>query len=347
MFPHVRAPIAFVGLIGCLACGSARADEFAWELTGLVSEADQVSFLETDFWSLQATHFFDPVDDANGPYALAAFLDPSTRVSVAVSHEERTIAAGISGIGGLPVFTPVVVEADAYAVSGLYLLPQSKWYFGGRYTESDIGDSASFEQPENGYGVLVGKYLGSATTLEAAWNVYESEREFPVGSFCIVGQPCTVLGTGESKRQQELASVSVLHVRRSRSMTYSLSGRIAGSRANVSLKTPAVTLPPPFNSTFPAIDSSFSLPRLQSYFVGGEVFPTAKLGLRLGYTRWDDDTPADDAYDVAATWFVRRDFGIQFIYSRQNFDDIGSIFLFTDDDFDAADTATIRLIGRL
>jgi hypothetical protein len=77
------------------------------------------------------------------------------------------------------------------------------------------------------------------------------------------------------------------------------------------------------------------------------VFPTAKLGLRLGYTRWDDDTPADDAYDVAATWFVRRDFGIQFIYSRQNFDDIGSIFLFTDDDFDAADTATIRLIGRL
>jgi hypothetical protein len=265
------------------------------------------------------------------------------------------VAAGTGPVAGNPgggpitlppgFFVPVVVEADAYTLGGRYVLPESKWYFGGSYTKSDIGDRASFAQPEERYGVLVGKYLGSATTLEVAWNTNETEREFPRATICPGGQPCIDFGIGTNKRQQEHASVSVLHVRRLRSMTYSLSGRIAGSRANVSINYPEVTLPPPVSITLPALDLSASLPRLQSYSVGGELFPTAKLGVRIGYTRWDDDTHADDAYDVVATWFVRRDFGLQFIYSQQSLDD-GTAPLFFDDDFKAADTVAIRLVGR-
>jgi hypothetical protein len=153
------------------------------------------------------------------------------------------------------------------------------------------------------------------------------------------------LATGTGKRQQEHASVNVFHVRAFRSMTYSLSGRIAGSRANSAVDIPAVTFPPPINITLPAFVSTVSLPRLQSYSVGAELFPTAKLGVRFGYTRWDDDTRADDAYDVAVSWFVRRDFGLQFVYSQQSFDD-GTGVLMRDDDFEAADTVAIRLVGR-
>jgi hypothetical protein len=80
--------------------------------------------------------------------------------------------------------------------------------------------------------------------------------------------------------------------------------------------------------------------------VGAELFPTAKLGVRIGYTRWDDDTPADDAYDVAATWFVRRDLGLEVSYSKQSAD--GDPFtVFMDDYFDHSETVAIRVIGRL
>jgi hypothetical protein len=68
--------------------------------------------------------------------------------------------------------------------------------------------------------------------------------------------------------------------------------------------------------------------------------------VRIGYTRWDDDTPADDAYDVAATWFVRRDLGFQVSYSKQNTDgDPPAIF--ADDYFDDSETVAVRVIGRL
>jgi hypothetical protein len=342
--PRVRT--AFIAFVMCLASVRAPADEFAWELTALASEADQISFTETDYWALQATHFFAPVDDANGPYALASFFDPATRASLAVSREKETVAIGIfAGTGGPPpVLTPFVVEADAYSVGGRYVFPESKWYFGGSYTKSDIGAQASFSQPENRYSLLVGKYLGSATTLEVAWNTNESERDFPVAGSCMNGQSCVTID-GTNKRQQDHASVSVFHVRRFHSMTYSLSGRIAGSRANVSVTSPGGSLPPPFSITLPPLNLSASLPRLQSYSVAGELFPTAKLGVRIGYTRWDDDTRADDAYNVAATWFVRRDLGLQFIYSQQSVDD-GTAFVFFDDDFENADTAAIRVIGR-
>jgi hypothetical protein len=139
--------------------------------------------------------------------------------------------------------------------------------------------------------------------------------------------------------------VNVLHVRRFRSTTYSLSGRITGSRANVSVTSPGGTLPPPSTITVPALNLNVSLPRLQSYSVGGELFPTAKLGVRIGYTRWDDDTQADDAYDVAATWFVRRDLWLQFSYSKQTVDGDPSA-LFTDDYFDYAETVAVHVIGR-
>jgi hypothetical protein len=341
-----RAPLAFVAFIGYLASGRAHADEFSWELSGLVSESDAGPALETDFSALQATHFFDPVDDANGPYALALFFDPATRVSLAFSHEKRTADANF--VGPSPIVLPdIVTKTDDYSVGGRYVFPGSKWYFGGSYTKSDIEDPGSLAQPDidaSGYGLLVGKYLGSATTLEVTFNTSERESEFPIVA-CLLLQPCTTLATGTSEERRDHASVNVFHVRRFRSMTYSLSGRIAESSGRVAIDTPSFTLPPPSNFPVPATTLDVSIPRLKSYSVGGELFPTVKLGVRIGYSRWDDDTPAGDAYDVATTWFVRRDIGLQFVFSRHTIDDAAAV-IFTDEDFQHADTATVRVIGR-
>jgi hypothetical protein len=49
---------------------------------------------------------------------------------------------------------------------------------------------------------------------------------------------------------------------------------------------------------------------------------------------------------VAATWFVRRDLGLQVSYSKQSAD--GDPFtVFMDDYFDHSETVAIRVIGRL
>jgi hypothetical protein len=347
-----RVPIAFVSFISCLAFAAAHADEFSWELSGLVGESESDPLLEAENSGLQATRFFAPVDDANGPYALASFFDPTSRVSVAWGHERLKISTAVASLPGVPgpsASLELVTKTDDYSVGGRYVLPRSKWYFGGSYTTADI------ENPDqlgtrivdaSGYGVLIGKYLGSATTLEAAFDSTEHDSE-SLYTVCIGQLICLAAGTLTMEQRGDHASVSVLHVRRLRSMTYSLSGRIAGSSGDATIHTPSIVLPlpgPPV--TVPTRSIGFSLPRLQSYSVAGEIFPTAKLGVRIGYARWDDKTPADDAYDVAATWFVRRDLGIQFIYSKQTADST-TIGIFTDDDFHNAETATVRMIGRL
>jgi hypothetical protein len=340
-----RVLIVIGSFIACFAGGSVHADEFAWELSAFAAESEAGPLVETDESALQATHFFDPVDDANGPYALASFFDPTSRLSVLLSHGKQTTRP--DGFDPSPIVLPdAITKIDDYAVSGRYVLPQSRWYFGGSYTKSDIGTESSAEPDAegSGYGLLVGKYLGSATTLEVALNSSELDSTFPI-PFCPLGQPCVTVATATTEEQREHASVNVLHVRRARSMTYTLSGRIAGSRGRLAVAVPAVTLPPPVNLPIPAFDLQVSIPRLQSYSVAGELFPTQKLGVRLGYTRWDDDTPADDAYDVAVTWFVRRDLGLQLSYARQSVDD-ATMGIFTDFDFDNSDTTTIRVIGR-
>jgi hypothetical protein len=76
------------------------------------------------------------------------------------------------------------------------------------------------------------------------------------------------------------------------------------------------------------------------YSVGGEIFPTQKLGVRLGYSRWDGDSPIDDAYDVSVTWFVTRRVALGFSFADQR-NEGDSPFV------DDTETAAIRVVGRL
>src|SRR5262245_17939839 len=108
-------------LVCFLLAATARAEEFAWEPSGFASHLEQDPLFEVDRSSLAFTHYFDPVDDAAGPYGLAAFLDPGTRVAAAVDHEKNTSNTIGGTPGPLPVPPALVTESDEYSVSGRYV----------------------------------------------------------------------------------------------------------------------------------------------------------------------------------------------------------------------------------
>src|SRR5512134_1167796 len=99
--------------------------EYSWELAGRLGDDEHEPSGESDHASVASTYYFDPVEDGTGPHALAAFLDPATRVSLIVSRDEETLASGADS------------ETADYAVSGQYLLPRSKWFVGGRFSRGD------------------------------------------------------------------------------------------------------------------------------------------------------------------------------------------------------------------
>jgi hypothetical protein len=351
-----RALLVAVVVGICLLSRTVLAEELSWELSALTSQAEHDPYLDADHTSVQATYYFQPVDDSNGPYELASFLNPATRVHAVLSREKQTSAAFDGGPPPSVTIPERVTTTEQYSLGGRYLLRPSKWYFGGSYTASDVGNSPPLFVAEDAssYGLLAGKYLGAATTLEVTFDSsdFRSEREFV---FCVT-QGCVNAGTLTSETRRDRGSLNFLHVRRSRLMTYSLSARIAASSGNLTVHIPAVTLPglpavSPFLGpvgavTLPSITEQISIPRLRSYSFAGQVFPTAKLGVRVGYSRWDDDTPADDAYNVATTWFVTRNVGVEFALSRQTIDDTQNASVFTDGDFRNLDTAAIGVTGR-
>ncbi len=336
-----------VGLLAVAATTSAA--EYAWEVSGARTEAELDVLVDAERSLVSATRYFTPVDDGSGPLALAAFFDPATQISVAASQEKSESHPLGPGSVNLPGFE---TEEDEYSISGRYLLRQSKWYVGGRYATQDRDVPRELQEvvtSSDVYGVLAGKYLGAATTLELRLERGEQSSEGP-SVFCVVNLFCAVGGQATTERETDDVRIDALHVRRFRSLTYALSGSIAEASGEVAFHTSEFDFPLPFpplgpivggpaqTVTIPARTTHLSLPRRRHYSAGVELFPTAKLGARLRYTRFDDDTAAADAYETGLTWFFRRDVAIEFSYSRQSAD--------ADADFRHADMGSARVLGR-
>ncbi len=343
----LRSLVAACSLLSTVARGA----EFSWEVAGLTSDGHHGS-LKTENSSLQATHYLRGVDDSIGPYSLARFLDPASSVSVTLGHSKFIQQLTAIGPVPFPVSLDVLSREAEKSIGGRYVLPQSKWYFGGTYTTTDIdspvGVGTNFVDG-HAYGLLAGKYLGPTTSLEATIESSDTRGESP-SIACVGTAGCVVVGTIDERIRQDHASIGLLHVASFRALRYSLSGRIATTSGHVDLHQPAFTFPipsppPPFGgaTTIPANSVTFGIPQLRSYSVGGELFPTTRIGIRVGYTRWDDETAADHAYDVAATWFFRRNVGLRFAFSRQH---AGAGLVYTDVDFQNMDIGTLGVIGR-
>ncbi len=330
-----------------LAPSVGRGGEFSWEVAGLASDGHHGS-LDEEHSSLQARYYLGGVDDSSEPYGLAPFLDPTSSVSVTLGHSKF-----MQQLTAFPVPVPsnVVSTEDEKSVGGRYVLPRSKWYVGGSYTRTDIdspfGALTDFVDGK-AYGLLAGKYLGPATSLEATVDSSETRGESPYIVCFSAG--CVFVGTTDTRIRREHSSIDLLHVGTWRTLRYSLSGRIATTSGRLDLHKPAFAFPilvppPPFGlaTTIPASSITYGIPRLRSYSVAGELFPTARIGVRVGYTRWDDETAADHSYDVAATWFFSRNVGLRFAFSRQR---ASAGIVYTDVDFQNMDIGTVGVVGR-
>jgi hypothetical protein len=170
-----------IALIGaCCAAAGAPPTEFSWDLSGAASQSALGDFQDTDGLALAATYYFDPVDASQGPYSLAAFLDPASRVSASVSRQKQTFHP-IGSPGG-PDFS---LTTDDYTIGGQYVLSGSKWYAGGDYYSKTNPDLSSLGVTVDwkAYRALAGKYLGPNTSLELSLNRSEQKNE-SVGHLC-------------------------------------------------------------------------------------------------------------------------------------------------------------------
>jgi hypothetical protein len=280
---------------------AAQAEEFSWQLSGSTRQAEGGEF---ETWALDATFYMKPIADSSGPYALASFLHPTTRVSATASRVDTS------------------QDPTAYTIGGAYVLPGDRWYVGADYARSRVDDVplTSVSGPE-GYGVHAGRYLGANTTLEL--RLGRSEQQTNTQTCGPIGPFCTPLLL-EFDSTTDSVGLEVFHVRRFRSLTYSLQGGIVERDTDAEVRG------------LPAGLSATSGPSLREYSVAAELFPTDRLGVRVGYSRPEDFDVEN--YDVAATWYFKPRVAVQFGLSRIAQDDASP-------GFGHFDSAALRFIA--
>jgi hypothetical protein len=154
----------------------------------------------------------------------------------------------------------------------------------------------------------------------------DTEQRF---TFCIPG---CFDGIASSYVTSDEIRFDVMHVGPVRAATYALSGGV--SDANSDVVGSIVFVPNPVAPPFPNQTISFDLGTTRTYFVVGELFPLTKLGVRVGFTRSDGENLNTEVRDVEASWFFRRNLGLELSVFRQ------------DDGIDSTDGAALRVIGR-
>ena len=133
-----------------LTATCAHADEFSWQLSGGSRESDLGRSVEAESATLAATYFFRPVDDADGPYALAAILGPEQqpRRELQRRQDDRG-GARRHGSDSLllpppPPSPPVTIvnRAAGRSLSGRHVWRTTGWYAGASLAETDASDAA-------------------------------------------------------------------------------------------------------------------------------------------------------------------------------------------------------------
>lgn len=350
-----------------LIAPQANAEEFSWQIGAGGSDSELGQSAAGESATLSGTYFFGPVDDADGPYALAPFLERASRIGASY-HEDKTTSRSTSFVFAAVPVAPrppltIVTRASGRSLSGRYVSDDAGWYVGASLAEADAAHPAPLPTSFDVLGddlrsrsVSLGKYLGRATaielSLEAADASLRSELFLPCsGLFCTVLSPATITMTLET--EVETAQVSALHVGRLGKMHYSLSGGVASNKADATREvvvTPAPApspLPPPILSppfaggiAVPSPSLFTSSERRERYELVGELFPTQALGLRVGFARWDGAPALDERYELGATWFFKRRIGAEVVFARAT----TGLPISTALD---VDTATLRFIGRL
>jgi hypothetical protein len=348
-----------------ILASSASGEDFSWQLSGAYGETELDPFADTERTTLDATYYIDPVDDSRGPYALAPFLNRSSRVTFGVTSDKTTITTPVLGIGpppGSPTTVDVTEETTGYAVGGRYVWSASGWYVGAGYRDTDTDQEPSSpesrqETTTNDYQLFGGRYFGESTSLDLAAGATRQTTELTitcVTSLCLSGGAASQIDTDDW-------SIGALHVRQGSRLSYAITGRVSGADITASFDSLVLTLPPgtllppapaglryiggavnvvPFAPIAAPFTGPLAIPDERvTYSIGGELFPTDRLGVRIGVARSDGDFVDDESYDLAATWFFTRAVAVQFVLARTQ-SELGSLRR-------DVDSAEVRLFGRL
>lgn len=346
---------------------SAHGAEFSWQIGGEVGQSDVGTTSDSDTATLAATYYFRPVDDSNGPYALAAFLSRTSHLGARYGEDKMTTVVPVATI---PLLTPppdpwttIVSRAADRALSGRHVWRNTGWYAGAALAEREMDQPSAVATARTvGDDLLhrsleLGKYLGPATTIQLSLDSARTKVSSELGFYCAVGCSYSSIGqyTATLESEVEGIGVSALHVGRLGRMRYSLSGGITSSRAEATIE---ITQNAPLFPTTPtrpsgvglqpaggvAVSSLFAAPssadRRERWALGGELFPTPTIGVRLGYARSDGDAPRIESYELGATWFFLRGIGAGVALTRAK---SGLSFVTADD----VDAVALRLVGRL
>jgi hypothetical protein len=291
-------------VVAACAAFAAQAEEFSWQLSGAMRQAESANST-MDSWGLDATFYMKPIADSTGPYALASFLNPTTRVSLSASRTD----------------TPL--DPTAYTLGGAYVLPGEKWYVGGSYAKSVVDDVPPVTQSgPKGYGLHAGRYLGANTTLELTLGRSEQKSSVACGP---VPQLCLTV-PNEIELTTDSVALEVFHVRRFRALTYSLQGAVVERDSDVEVRPPLPGV---------AVGNGSSL---RQYSVAAELFPTDRLGVRVGYSRPEDFDA--EGYDVTATWYFKPRIAMQFGLGQASNDEAPP-------GLGRSESIGLRFIGRL
>jgi hypothetical protein len=363
----VRPALLSLVCTAALSAAGARADEFSWELTGGARSSELSPATDADTATVSASYYFRPVDDEDRAYALAAFLGRASHLGASY-HEDKTtsLLETFRIVGNTLVLPPgppttVVTRAAGREVSGRHVWRTGGWYAGGAFAEADAAHPARFPTSIGVLGdeltsrsVTFGKYVGRSTAVELSLHAASATLTRELLQPCIA-LSCTLVPpvriTTVIDSEIDSAGVEATHVGRLGRFDYALAGGIARSELDytiVTTRTPPIPppplLPPPFGPTQPAggVVAGVFAPAVGSghndrYSIAAELFPTRALGIRVSYASFDGDDMGDTSYDLAATWFFRRNIGARFQLSRTK-----SALAFED-----VDTVGLQLLGRL
>lgn len=341
---RIRTVRCAAAVAALLCAHAAYGQEYSVQIAGGWNKSDDRAF-ETEGSVLGATYYFGGVDITRGPYALAAFLDRSSRVSAGLYAEDDRIALG--------TVTSAIGETNGYSVSGRYVWPASGWYVGAGFDRADTERPSTSlfrtDEEREAESLVVGKYLNGTLAVDLA--VRSTATATNVQAVACPSFLVGCLTPASTRTEADVYDVGVRHVGGFGAMSYALSGRVASSDvefsfAPVVIASPQFQLQPNpaafyFAGGAVAVTSPIDTPtggRFETYAVTGELFPTQRLGVRVAYSRFDGDTPLDERYEVGVTWFANPSFGIGATLGETR----GGIGAFERD----SDNAELRLIGR-
>lgn len=162
-----------------LGAAGAHADEFSWQLGAAAQDADIARNVDGEAATLSVTYYFRPVDDRSGPYALAPFLERSSRIGATYSENKTTSLVPVVSIGPFSVPVPaqpprkLVSRAAGRSLSGRSVWRESGWYVGAAFAETDAAHPAPLPAQFSVLGddlttrsLTLGKYVARTTAVE-------------------------------------------------------------------------------------------------------------------------------------------------------------------------------------